>query len=957
MKKITHIFILSIIIFVLISCKSNFYSIKFIENEAVSYSYDKSIYPNDKISEGGNFKFSLKEDKGETLTDNLMVYNNTTLLVESSGIYEIKNVKSDILISVKNIRLLKYYKVSFVNTNDIYFVDENNQRLTSLIVPENSPELFVALKGENSDNYSITTTSDTFSKNNIYTITNDITFNIKEKEYNITFDKETNTLIDNEAISISTSSTLASSSSNTKLEIKKLDHAYSYEDTIVTAKNATLIKEDDNTYLITKVTGEILINVTGIKAGILINCNNEFSNLISLYIDGMNTKDAVFLPSNKILNFKSTDENKLFQIKYSINNLTRVYTTNTETNENYINLKKDTNIKIISVKPINRLYLKEIPGITYLTLNGEEITDYISSVDNIPVSFKVQIEEPYTLPKSINITSGTYIEDKDSQTYSVSQFSDLSVFSPEGVYLTHKFSEDISDLTTNIQLYIDEKPLADFYEEGLHTLSIKTINNTDQYYISFNIDGQNETLNSNSYLEFNLMYNLSIETTEILNLTTGVNVYIPNEFSDSITSNGTSKTVTALNSNGNPKVLVIPISFGDEYHSVDTLSRIETAFNGTEESTGWQSVSSFYSISSYNNVSIDFTVLDKWYTLSHSTSYYNNDSYGSDTILREATKALDSSIDYNDFDTDLDGYADGIWLVYDHPVDFTGESNLFWAYVTHSQSRTFQLDGIMLDYYGFAGTDFMDEPTRSNEYLTVNSITFCHETGHMFGLDDYYDYYRGSYTENYIPIGGTYGAGMMDYNVGDMNPFSKLLLNWVDPMVITKTTTVEIKNFEENGQFLLVSKDIPGSIYGEYYYISLYTNTGLNLLDEPIKSVGSKNYGILVLYGLSQKGLNDTSDGYPTSGFLYDNSGLDAPKELTMLTNDGIRESSYISNPPKITDLYSENENCPDFYETWSKEMSSNNGKLLFKSDKPFFNFKVLESSVESATIEITFLN
>ena len=62
----------------------------------------------------------------------------------------------------------------------------------------------------------------------------------------------------------------------------------------------------------------------------------------------------------------------------------------------------------------------------------------------------------------------------------------------------------------------------------------------------------------------------------------------------------------------------------------------------------------------------------------------------------------------------------------------------------------------------------------------LDPLVTIHETGHALGLPDYYDYEPGN-----GPDGGVGGLDMMDINWGDHNVFSKWLLDWLTPQVMS----------------------------------------------------------------------------------------------------------------------------------------------------------------------------
>ena len=356
-------------------------------------------------------------------------------------------------------------------------------------------------------------------------------------------------------------------------------------------------------------------------------------------------------------------------------------------------------------------------------------------------------------------------------------------------------------------------------------------------------------------------------------------------FTDSLDTNGP-LTEGCLPSTGSPKVLVVPVNLESSNATATMLNNIEIAFNGTQTQTGWYSVSEYYSISSYGKLSLDFDVLDEWFTPSKSKSYYgsyeNGDYYGSTLILDEFLEAYDDEIDFSKYDSNDDGYIDSIWLIYNCDVDYEGNSD-YWAYVYWTSSEI-MVDGVYACYYGFAGTDFMFEDPDSviypNEDIIVDAHTYIHETGHMMGLDDYYDY-----NENAGATGGFYWADMMDSNIGDHASINKLLLGWIDPIVISGKGSIDIdlNSFAKTGDAILIANHNITSIYDEYILIEFYTPDLLNANDEPIypANYDSEAYGIRILhidaricYDEYGEVTFNNDNGY-TTGFLYDNSDED----------------------------------------------------------------------------------
>ena len=447
------------------------------------------------------------------------------------------------------------------------------------------------------------------------------------------------------------------------------------------------------------------------------------------------------------------------------------------------------------------------------------------------------------------------------------------------------------------------------------------------------LDGVVYNFNDPVYFDITLKAKWKVEdnvVVETVNFTNSLNVDGPL----------TTEALPSKATNGNnPKVLVFPVRLQSTYDASKYqtyLDDIEIAFNGTETQTGWESVKSYYNESSYGNVNLDITVWDEWFYDSSitpskvqntdddyydGTSDYDGPSYVIDKILDK----YDSQIDYSQYDSDGDDCIDAIWLIYDYPVDYEDSSSVYWAFVTQF-SVDKEIDGVYPNYYGWAGIDFMYE--ESNTYdqtnIIVDAHTYIHETGHLFGLDDYYDYDESNGANR-----GMYAADMMDYNVGDHCSFSKLLLDWVNPKVVKGVgeTTIDLKPFTTSGEFLMIADHEVTSIYDSYYLVEFYTNDGLNKNDEPIYD----GLGIRILKVNAQQNIVNGSlewnEGEYWTGFKYDNSDTSIP-QIEVLYSGSISSDGWLAS----NNLYTQGE--------------------TFTSD--VFNLKVNSITSSNANVTIT---
>ena len=285
-----------------------------------------------------------------------------------------------------------------------------------------------------------------------------------------------------------------------------------------------------------------------------------------------------------------------------------------------------------------------------------------------------------------------------------------------------------------------------------------------------------------------------------------------------------------LPNTGHPKILVIPVIFTDYEAPTGMVERLEKAFFGTSEDTGWESLQSYYYKSSFGALTIEGTVLEPFAT-GQSSSYYErlgNEEAAVCQIIKAIMEYYDDQIDFSEYDTDGDSYLDGLYLVYTAPVNYTNDDSLYWAFTyEYFTSSVEPYDGVEPDYYCFFGYDFLDEELANGTTIAINTETIIHESGHMLGLDDYYDY-----EENKGPKGGLGGADMMDYNIGDHNTYSKAILGWVNPYVVNGyDITIDLGKAAETGESIIVLNEWHDTYFDEYLLIEYYTPTGVNALE------------------------------------------------------------------------------------------------------------------------------
>ena len=296
----------------------------------------------------------------------------------------------------------------------------------------------------------------------------------------------------------------------------------------------------------------------------------------------------------------------------------------------------------------------------------------------------------------------------------------------------------------------------------------------------------------------------------------------------------------SIPSKGNLNVLVIPVEISD-YPFISSnlgagyLNSINKAFNGSgvNDTNYWESVSSYYSKSSFGQLNLSFTIADV-YKSSYSTesliSYGVSGAFVMAELAFNDFKGKHTSSYLRDFDNDNDGYVDGVWFIYSAPNYSTGTygstsgQDLFWAFCSDYEFGSANLSNPALHSFGWASIDFMYEFIEGNG---LDTHVFIHETGHLLSLPDYYNYD--------LTTGQTSGAqgglAMMDLNIADHDSFSKLALGWSNPYVPTSDCVIELKPNTTTGDCILLADHWNGTAFDEYILLDLVTPTGLNALD------------------------------------------------------------------------------------------------------------------------------
>lgn len=419
---------------------------------------------------------------------------------------------------------------------------------------------------------------------------------------------------------------------------------------------------------------------------------------------------------------------------------------------------------------------------------------------------------------------------------------------------------------------------------------------------------------------------LSLFLTSCLNTSDEVPYYEDKTFDAySILEYGKFNDAYFLNSIGEQNILVVPILFSDCSLNNDEIIKmkddIEVSFF-SNNSNSYESVSSYYYKSSYGKLKISGEVLDPIYidktaeeiaNLKYDDSIYNGikDEYYHTSYypINYAFNKIKDNIDITKYDKNNDGYIDSIWFIYGEETyaeycykksilydsnQYDLISNLLWNYTYFYYNND---EDISINTYAFGSYKSM---------LNKNDAhIFIHETGHMLGLSDYYNYNINKVDttlnkiDHTMPLGG---LDMMDLNIGDHNCYSKLLLNWINPKVVNSSFNYSLKTSSLYDDALLIPiSKFNNSPFAKYLLIEYYTPKNLNEYDSIYHYKSNNSYPLM----FQEKGIKiylvDSRLGYKKNSNVYyidDFSSINDLKYYNYVYSNTPTKSLYYSISP-----------------------------------------------------------
>lgn len=293
---------------------------------------------------------------------------------------------------------------------------------------------------------------------------------------------------------------------------------------------------------------------------------------------------------------------------------------------------------------------------------------------------------------------------------------------------------------------------------------------------------------------------------------------------------------------GKQKVLVILAEFKDvkfnsknkaPYNTVDAHTYFSEMLNKEGFSTygGTGSARDWFIDNSNGKFDPEFDVYGP-VTLPNNVSYYGrNNANGDDQrayqMVIDACKALDSKIDFREYDRDGNGYVDNVYVFYAGygEADTEDQENTIWPHSWEISGATapnqwtpgdpLELDGVYIDRYACSNETCGIVGISDDGYSYVYGNrpdgigTFVHEFSHVMGLPDLYatEDYTSYKNEPFTPE----EFSVMDYgpyNNDGLTPpnysaYERYALDWMTPEMLVSGTQSLANLADSNRAFII----------------------------------------------------------------------------------------------------------------------------------------------------------
>ena len=305
----------------------------------------------------------------------------------------------------------------------------------------------------------------------------------------------------------------------------------------------------------------------------------------------------------------------------------------------------------------------------------------------------------------------------------------------------------------------------------------------------------------------------------------------------SLEEQANSRAITGKNASlptkGVQKILTVLVQFTDvkfqdqngiNQEITKMMNQVNYRHPGQDSITG--SLRDFYLEASYNQLTIDATVIGP-FTVSHNRAYYGGNSTSGEDIrpqalAREVMSNIANLIDVSQYDNNNDGWVECIHILYAGQGEdlFGVTSDAIWP---HRWSLNTWVNG-----NGAKMSRYIMTP-ELGDFSTYRGMgTACHELGHILGAPDFYD------TENDVFAGtqffdlmakGSWNGEILAISPAHPNPYLKTeLFGWTSSVELLGSNRLYI--IPPSELYNVIYK-IPTSTSGEYYLLENRQSVGL----------------------------------------------------------------------------------------------------------------------------------
>ncbi|HAS55692.1 MAG TPA: hypothetical protein DCR94_00205 [Firmicutes bacterium] len=275
-------------------------------------------------------------------------------------------------------------------------------------------------------------------------------------------------------------------------------------------------------------------------------------------------------------------------------------------------------------------------------------------------------------------------------------------------------------------------------------------------------------------------------------------------------------------SKGRQKLLFVPIKLAEATYTWNS-----NYLNQIQENIS--TISNYYKNASFGKLRLDGGIAGSL-TKMYSSSFKESELQGTTNLAYTKLYSIMNSaiawvknnypeINLSDYDTNDDGYLDSVHFI------FNGSDKEVWGGPLWPHMASYE------NKKGSVSSPNFRTYSATNIGHIEDAITTIHEQGHIFGLEDYYDYSDRSDNKIINCLGG---ADMQDNNVFDWNSFSKLTMGWVNPIVLDgskEEVTITISPASSSGDCILLSPNWNESPFDEYILIELFSKVGNNVFN------------------------------------------------------------------------------------------------------------------------------